>query len=132
MLNLYHKPNWKQLFTMTTTNTDIYNVDYEEFTEKVLDESSRRIVLVDLWADWCPPCLVIAPVLEKVITNRAGEVALAKVEVDEGENMKIAGQYQIRGFPTIILFHNGEEIDRFSGAQTMGFVEQFIDSCMAE
>jgi len=52
---------------------------------------------------------------------------LAKLEVDEGENMKLAGRYQVRGFPTIILFQNGEEKGRFSGAKPVSPIEQFID-----
>lgn len=112
-------------------SSNIFSIDYEDFQQGVIDESKQRIVLLDLWAEWCPPCLVIAPILEKVITDYDGEVVLAKLEVDEGENMKIAGQYQVRGFPTVILFKDGLEVDRFSGAQTAGFVEQFIDSCMA-
>lgn len=89
------------------------------------------MVLVDLWADWCPPCLVIGPVLEQLVREYDGEVSLAKLEVDEGENMKIAGQYQVRGFPTVILFRDGEEKGRFSGAKSAGFIEQFIIECAA-
>ena len=59
-----------------------------------------------------------------------GKIALAKVEVDEGENMKIAGQYQARGFPTILLIQNGMEKARFSGAKTktaiLAFIEQHL------
>jgi putative thioredoxin len=51
---------------------------------------------------------------------------LAKVEVDEGENMKIAGRYQVRGFPTLILFHYQTEKDRFYGAKPASFIHQFI------
>ncbi|MDH5182129.1 MAG: thioredoxin family protein [Gammaproteobacteria bacterium] len=106
----------------------IINVHYEDFQEKVLQASAQRTILVDLWADWCPPCLVIGPLLEKVITDYNGEVVLAKLEVDEGENMKIAGRYQVRGFPTVMLFRDGEEKGRFSGAQTAGYIKQFIES----
>lgn len=114
---------------MNTSHSAIFNVDYEEFQQRVLAESYQRAVLVDLWADWCPPCLVIAPILERITREFDGEIVLAKVEVDEGENMKIAGQFQVRGFPTVIFFKDGKEIDRFSGAQTAGFIEQFIERC---
>lgn len=83
-------------------------------------------MLVDLWADWCAPCLTIAPILENVIHAYAGAIALAKLEVDEGENMKIAGRYAARGFPTILLIQNGEEIGRFSGAKPAHFIKDFI------
>jgi len=74
------------------------------------------------------PCLVIAPILDKVLKEYESEVVYSKLEVDEGENMKLAGRYQVRGFPTIMLFRDGKEIDRFSGAKPAQFIEQFIES----
>lgn len=106
---------------------DIYNVQLEDFEERVLVASQQRIVLVDFWAEWCSPCLVIAPLLDRVITGYAGKVALAKLEVDEGENMKLAGRYKVRGFPTIILFKHAEEQARFSSARPKQFIEEFIE-----
>jgi len=105
----------------------IYDTQLEDFDERVLAESAKRIVLVDFWAEWCPPCLVIAPVLEKVVRGYDAQVALAKLEVDAGENMKLAGRYQVRGFPTIILFRHGEERARFSGAKSASNIEEFIE-----
>ncbi len=112
---------------MAENSSDIFNVDLADFERKVLGVSHDRPVLIDLWAEWCPPCLAIAPVLEKVINNYAGKVCLAKIEVDEGDNMKLAGRYQVRGFPTIILFQHGEEQARFSGAKPPGFIGDFIE-----
>lgn len=108
----------------------IYDVSLEEFDQKVITASHLRPVLVDLWADWCPPCIVVAPILEKVVLEAEGKLTLAKVEVDEGSNMKIAGRYQARGFPTILLFHHGELKGRFHGAKSQAFVEQFIDESL--
>lgn len=105
----------------------IFDTSLESFEKDVIEASFQRPILVDLWADWCPPCVVIAPVLKNVIENYDAEIALAKLEVDEGKNMKIAGQYQIRGFPTILFIQHGEEKGRFSGAQTRSFIENFID-----
>jgi thioredoxin 1 len=107
--------------------SDVFNVQLEDFDERVLAASHRQIVLVDFWAEWCPPCLVIAPILERVVTDYAGQVALAKLEVDDGENMKLAGRYKVRGFPTIILFKHGEEKARFSSARPQAFIEEFIE-----
>ena len=97
------------------------------FEQDVLTASHDRLVLVDFWAEWCPPCVVVAPLLEQVVNERDGEIMLAKLEVDEGENMKLAGRFQVRGFPTIILFQSGEEKDRFSGAIPASQIELFID-----
>jgi putative thioredoxin len=104
----------------------VHTVDYQDFDLRVLQASYERPMLVDLWAEWCSPCVVIAPVLERIIGEYAGRVHLAKVEVDAGENMKLAGQYRVRGFPTILLFENGEERGRFHGAHPAPFVRTFI------
>jgi putative thioredoxin len=106
----------------------IHCVDYEDFDLKVIAASHERPVLVDLWAEWCAPCLVIAPVLERVIGEYLGRVHLAKVEVDAGENMKLAGHYRVRGFPTLILFEDGEERGRFHGAHPAPFVRAFLSN----
>ena len=105
----------------------IFDTSFETFNEDVIEASHQHPILVDLWAEWCPPCVVVAPILKKVIENHADEIALAKLEVDEGENMKIAGQYQVRGFPTIMLIQNGEEKARFSGVKPESYIEDFID-----
>lgn len=112
-----------------TETAFIYDVTVEDFSTKVLEASRQAPVLVDFWADWCSPCLALAPVLHKVIEEYAGEVRLGKVDADE--NMKLAGQYGLRGFPTVILFKNGEEVARFTGAKPAHFVREFIDQHLA-
>jgi len=111
---------------MSHSHLPIFNVDLEGFDEQVIQASFQRPILVDLWADWCSPCVVIAPILEKVIAEFEGKVALVKIEVDDGDNMKIAGRYRVRGFPTILLFEDGEERGRFSSARPAHFVRDFI------
>ena len=105
----------------------IFNVDLEDYDEMVLAESHRSPVLIDLWAEWCSPCLVVAPLLKRLVEEYDGEIKLAKIEVDEGENMKLAGRYKVRGFPTIILIIDGEEVDRFSGAKPLSFLRNFVE-----
>lgn len=102
----------------------IYDVTENDFSEKVLEASRQHPVLVDFWADWCPPCRVLTPVLERVVQELNGKILLAKVEVDD--NMHLAGRYQLRGFPTVILFVDGKEAGRFSGARREPQVEAFI------
>ena len=108
------------------SNANTFNVDLETFDQKVIEASFNTPILVDFWADWCGPCIVIAPVLEQIAVELDGQIKLAKLEVDEGENMKLAGQYQVRGFPTIILFEYGKELARFSSAKPKFYIEQFI------
>jgi len=112
------------------SSSDIFDVGLEDFEEKVLAASHETPVLVDLWAEWCSPCIVLAPVLNTVINEYHGQVLLAKVEVDEGENMKLAGRYAVRGFPTVILFREAEEVARFSGAKTLSYLREFVDTNM--
>ena len=111
---------------MSHASPYIFEVDgNDEFEEKVIQASHQQPVLVDFWADWCSPCLMIAPVLAKVIPEYEGKVLLAKIDADE--NMKLAGRYKLRGFPTIIMFIDGEEVGRFGGAKPAPEVRRFID-----
>ena len=105
----------------------VFDVGLDAFEKDVLKASFATPVLVDLWAEWCSPCIVLAPVLNTLISEYKGELKLAKVEVDEDENMKLAGRFSVRGFPTVIMFMNGEEVDRFSGAKTLSFCREFVD-----
>lgn len=106
---------------------NIFTADLDTFNTNVIEASHNKPILIDLWADWCSPCLMIAPVLEKLAIEFEDELNIVKIEVDEGENMKIAGKYQVRGFPTLILFQNGEELGRFSGAKPLSFIRDFIE-----
>ena len=104
-------------------------VDEKQF-ENIISTSAKP-VLVDFWADWCAPCHAITPHLNKVLGDMDGSIRLAKVEVDEGENMKLAGRYRLRGFPTIMLFRAGEELGRFSGARASHWIEDWIEQHLA-
>ncbi len=110
---------------MSADSDWIFDVDSDAFNEQVIEASHQRPVLVDFAADWCGPCLVLAPVLDKVIKEYAGAVALAKVDADE--NMKLCGHYRLKGFPTVLMFVDGEEVGRFAGAKPFQSVRDFID-----
>ena len=103
---------------------NIIDVNEPDFEERVLAASRTTPVMVDFWAEWCPPCRALTPVLERVTAELGGRVILAKVDADE--NMKLAGRYQLRGFPTVILFIGGEEVGRFSSAWSPEFVREFL------
>jgi putative thioredoxin len=113
-----------------------FDVDHAHFQTDVIEASYKHPILVDFWAEWCAPCRQLSPHLNRVVDEHAGSIALAKVEVDEGENMKLAGHYRLRGFPTVILFQNGEERGRFSGSrsthQLREWIEQHLDTSSAE
>jgi thioredoxin 1 len=102
-----------------------YDVEEADFEQKVVLRSNQTPVLVDIGAEWCGPCLVLTPLLEKLVKAYGGQFLLAKVDADE--NMKIAGRHKVRGFPTVIVYSHGVEIDRFHSAQTEGFLRRFID-----
>lgn len=103
----------------------IYDATEGDFQEKVLDSSRTRPVLVDFWAGWCAPCRVLNPVLVRVAEYYRGGILLAKVEVDD--NMHLAGQYHLTGFPSVLLFINGVEVDRFAGARNERDVIRFVE-----
>jgi putative thioredoxin len=103
----------------------IFDVDEATFKEKVIEASADHPILVDFWADWCMPCIALTPALERVVGEYGGRVLLGKVEVDE--NMKLAGHYRLRGFPTVMLFYRGEEHGRFAGAHPAHWIRDWIE-----
>ena len=64
----------------------IFSTNYENFQSTVIEASHQQPILVDLWADWCSPCLVIAPLLEKIAVEFDGQIFIAKIEVDDGQH----------------------------------------------
>jgi len=109
----------------------VFDCGLDDFDQRVLDASRAVPVLVDFWADWCAPCHALSPHLARVLKDLDGAVRLAKVEVDEGENMKLAGRYRLRGFPTVLLFQAGEEVARFSGARSSNWIEHWVEDHLA-
>jgi thioredoxin len=84
----------------------------DDFDELVRDAPSP--VLVDFWATWCPPCRAVAPELDKLAEERAGQLITAKVDTDLLPD--VAGRFGIRSIPTMILFQHGREARRIAGA----------------
>lgn len=102
-----------------------YDVEESSFEELVVARSHQVPVLMDISADWCAPCKVLAPLLHKMAAAHEGKFILGVVDADE--NMRIAGKHQVRGFPTVVAYSHGVEIDRFHSAQTEGFLRNFIE-----
>lgn len=86
-------------------------------------------VLVDFWAPWCGPCRMMAPVLERTARERAANLQVAKVNTDE--QRELAGRFNIRSIPTLILFRGGQELARLSGAVDGGTLARWLDSALA-
>ncbi|MCC6179146.1 MAG: thioredoxin [Chloroflexi bacterium] len=81
------------------------------FQNEVIE--SQTPVLVDFWAEWCQPCRMIAPHLEKIANDQDGKLKVVKLNVDE--NPKTMGEFRIRGIPTLILFKGGQPVDTIVG-----------------
>ena len=92
------------------------------FDEKVLQ--SETPVIVDFWAEWCGPCHAVAPVLDRIVEERAGEVKLVKVNIDEEQGL--AQRYGIASIPTMVLFKDGEPAAAAIGAQPKGMLERSL------
>ena len=103
---------------------ELLHVTDDTFEEHVLKSSSP--VLVDYWAEWCGPCKMIAPVLEKIATDYEGKVVIAKVNIDE--NPTAPQRYGVRGIPTLMLFKGGEVEATKVGAVTQFQLAEFLDS----
>jgi thioredoxin 1 len=88
------------------------------FKETIQDHS---IVVVDCWAPWCAPCRMVAPIIDELALDYAGKILFGKLNVDE--NREVAIKYQIMSIPTLLVFKNGELIDRIIGAQPREMLE---------
>ncbi len=97
-------------------------VKTETFEQEVLKNETP--VIVDFWAEWCGPCHAVSPVLDKIAEERAGEVKLVKVNIDE--ERELAERYGIASIPTIILFKDGEPAAAAVGAQPKGALERSL------
>ena len=102
----------------------IHHVTDATFETEVLQAQSP--VLVDYWAEWCGPCKAIAPTLEEVAKEYSGKHKVAKVNVDE--NQEIPRRYGIRGIPTLMLFKNGNMEATKVGALSKSQLTAFLDS----
>ena len=99
----------------------------EDTFEKDIKEG---LILVDFYADWCGPCRMMTPVLEKVAQELQGKAVIGKLDIDKAQ--KIAGQFQVTSIPTLILFSEGKEIGRLVGLRDAAAVKSFIEGAYAK
>jgi len=92
-------------------------------------EQSDRLTVVDFWATWCGPCRLISPILEQIADERASELKVAKVDVDE--NQQVAARYNIRSMPTLLFFKGGQVVGQIVGAVPRARIEQAIEQLSA-
>lgn len=90
------------------------NLNDQNFQEEVVNNDSDGLFLVDFWTDWCVPCKVIAPFIEKIEEDYRDKIKVGKLNVDESKQTAIA--YRIEAIPTIIIFKQGQIVDKVIGA----------------
>ncbi len=108
----------------TAANPHVFDAALEGFEQTVLLKSKEVPVLVDFWATWCGPCKTLGPVLEKLAGEFNGGFLLAKVDVDQEQ--QLAGYFQIKSVPTVMLVKDGQIVDGFPGALPEGQLRQFL------
>jgi thioredoxin len=101
-------------------------VTQEDFDRTVLD--AKAPVLVDFYADWCAPCKMVAPLIDEIAHTKVGRMLVVKVDTDHAP--EVAMKYEIRSIPTLILFENGNEVERSLGFEPER-VRALIDDAVA-
>lgn len=107
--------------------TDLQMVDEANFDQVVL--GADKPVLVDFWAQWCPPCHQILPILEDVAAERAGRLLVVKVNSDE--NPGVSSRYRVMALPTLMLFHRGELVWSVVGSRPKARLLRELDDALA-
>ena len=111
-------------------NNNIIDVNEVDFESKVLDESTKKLVIVDFWAPWCGPCKQLTPILEKVIASSPDKIVLAKINIDE--NQQIAAQLRIQSIPAVFAFKDKQPVDAFQGVIPETEVIKFLEKSLGE
>ncbi len=101
----------------------IVTLNEGNFEKEVVQSDSP--VLVDFWAPWCGPCRMVGPIVEELARDNEGQLKVSKLNVDE--NQVLAGRFNVRSIPTLVLFKNGQEAKRIVGAQGKAQLQKAID-----
>ena len=104
----------------------VIDITTKNFQEEVAN--SDLPVLIDFWAEWCGPCKMIGPVVEELAADYDGKAVIGKVNVDENPN--VSAQFGVRSIPTLLVFKDGEVVDKQIGAVPKGVLAQKLDAAL--
>jgi len=110
---------------MVARNDSAMEITNEEFDEII--NNSHKIVVVDFFAEWCMPCVMLSPIIEDIAKNMK-EVKFAKINIDD--NKELAMKHHISSIPCLVVFKEDKEVGRIIGAQTQEVIEEKIKSCL--
>jgi putative thioredoxin len=106
----------------------VRDITTEQFPEAVLQRSQEVPVVVDFWAEWCGPCKVLGPVLERLAEEAAGAFELVKIDVDA--NQPLAAQFGVQGIPMVVAFRHGTPVNHFTGALPEPAVRSWLEQIL--
>jgi len=109
-------------------STWVFEVSEKDFEEQVVRRSRLQAVVVDFWAPWCQPCQLLGPLLEQLIEERAGQVVLAKVDVDQAP--RLAQDFGVHSIPAVKAFRDGGVVAEFTGLLPEAHLRQFFDKIL--
>lgn len=104
---------------------EIIETTTQSFVADVIEASQEKLVLLDFWAPWCGPCKQLTPLLEKIVSQSAGQVRLVKMNIDE--HPQVAQQLQVQSIPAVFAFRGGQPVDGFAGALPESQIKEFIE-----
>ncbi len=109
------------------TSATVLQLSQDDFNREVVE--SDRPVLVDFWANWCQPCHMLAPIVEQLADEYAGRITVAKVDTDANRDLSL--EYAISALPTLLLFKDGEVVQRFIGVRTRSEYAAALDAVLS-
>jgi thioredoxin 1 len=112
---------------MAMQSEPVSEVTESEFNEIV--HNGHKLVVVDFFAEWCMPCLMMAPIIDE-LAEKLKEVKFVKIDVDD--NQEIAGKYEVRSIPTMIFFKEGKEVDKTVGGMDQEALEEKIQNLLKD